>query len=43
MAGGIVLQPADAHEIARAIIARDRKQARRQIAEYVAGIRTWLE
>ncbi|MGF6981598.1 DNA-binding FadR family transcriptional regulator [Paraburkholderia atlantica] len=30
-------------EIARAIIARDRKQARGQIAEYIAGIRTWLE
>ncbi|WP_281375144.1 hypothetical protein [Paraburkholderia youngii] len=43
MARGIVLQLADAHEIARAIIARDRNQARGQIAEYIAGIRTWLE
>ncbi|MBB5405623.1 hypothetical protein [Paraburkholderia youngii] len=43
MAGGIVLQLADAHEIARAIIARDRKQARGQIAEYIADIRTWLD
>ena len=30
-------------EIARAIIARDRDQARGQIAEYIAGIRTSLE
>ncbi|MBB5465082.1 DNA-binding FadR family transcriptional regulator [Paraburkholderia sp. Clong3] len=30
-------------EIARAIIARDKEQARRQMADYIAGIRTWLE
>ncbi|WP_233810403.1 FadR/GntR family transcriptional regulator [Paraburkholderia sp. HP33-1] len=30
-------------EIARAIIARDSNRARGQIAEYIAGIRTWLE
>jgi DNA-binding FadR family transcriptional regulator len=30
-------------EITCALIARDRQQARRQIDEYIAGIRTWLE
>jgi len=30
-------------EIARAIIARDKEQACRQMAQYIAGIRTWLE
>jgi DNA-binding FadR family transcriptional regulator len=30
-------------EIARAIIARDREQARQQLARYIAGIKGWLE
>ncbi|RKT14241.1 DNA-binding FadR family transcriptional regulator [Paraburkholderia sp. RAU2J] len=30
-------------EIAHAVIARDRERARTQMANYIAGIRTWLE